>query len=61
MAQHKKEHAVLNQIPELGQLKEIPVPADYPGDSANLQTATLSLYETNLIGLITDTSYSLLH
>ena len=33
-AQHKKEHAVLNQIPELGQLKEIPVPADYQGEPA---------------------------
>ena len=32
MAQRNKEHAVLNQIPELGQLKEIPVPADYQGE-----------------------------
>ena len=24
---------MLNQIPELGQLKEIPVPADYQGES----------------------------
>ena len=31
-ARRKKEHAVLNQIPELGQLKEIPVPADYQGE-----------------------------
>ena len=31
-AQRNKEHAVLNQIPELGQLKEIPVPADYQGE-----------------------------
>ena len=29
---HKREHAVLNQIPELGQLKEIPVPAEYQGE-----------------------------
>jgi hypothetical protein len=28
----REEHAVLNQIPELGQLKEIPVPADYQGE-----------------------------
>ncbi len=26
------EHAVLNQIPELGRLKEIPVPADFQGE-----------------------------
>ena len=31
-AQLKKGRAVLNQIPELGQLKEIPVPADYQGE-----------------------------
>ena len=31
-SQRNKEHAVLNQIPELGQLKEIPVPADYQGE-----------------------------
>ena len=30
--QRKKGRAVLNQIPELGQLKEIPVPADYQGE-----------------------------
>jgi hypothetical protein len=30
--QLKKGRAVLNQIPELGQLKEIPVPADYQGE-----------------------------
>ena len=30
------------------------------GDSANLRTATLSLNETTLIGLVADTSYSLL-
>jgi hypothetical protein len=30
--QLKKGRAVLNQIPELGQLKEIPVPADFQGE-----------------------------
>jgi hypothetical protein len=28
----KKENAVLHQIPELGQLKEIQVPAEYQGE-----------------------------